>query len=100
MQVNLTGVTDIQYVTVQVQGVASADGGTGGIASARIGFLAGDVDGSRNVSPLDVRAIALQNPTATVDASNYLLDINVSGTISPLDLRGAALNILKSLPTP
>lgn len=101
MQVPLSGVTDIQYVTLNVTGVVAADGGTGGTGSARVGFLYGDVNASRTLSPLDVRSIALQNPTAQVTAANYLLDINLSGSISPLDVRGAVLGSpLNKLPTP
>jgi hypothetical protein len=101
MQVPLTGVTDIQYVTLNVSAVVAADGGTGGTGSARVGFLFGDVNASRTVSPLDIRQIVLQSPTPQVTAANYLLDINVSGSISPLDIRGAVLGSpANRLPTP
>jgi hypothetical protein len=40
--VSLTGVTNIQYVTVALSNVSSADGGSGGTGSVRVGFLTGE----------------------------------------------------------
>jgi len=99
MQVQLTGVSDIQYVTVNVTNVVAADGGTGGVGSARIGFLKGDVNGSRSVSPLDQLAISPQL-LQPVTAANYLKDVGANGSITPLDLLAVSGNLLKALPTP
>ena len=99
MQVTLTGVTDIQYVTVDVSNVVAADGGTGGTGSARVGFLRGDVNGTRTVSLLDLLNIAPQI-LKPVTPTNYLDDVNLSGTISLLDLLVVAPSILNKLPTP
>src|SRR4029450_11005041 len=41
--VNLTGVTNQQYVTVSLTNVGSTDGGTGGVGEGRGGFLGGGV---------------------------------------------------------
>jgi len=101
MQVPLTGVTDIQYVTLNVSGVVAADGGTGGTGSARIGFLKGltTQSASRQVTPLDLLAISPQI-LKPVTVSNYLKDVGADGTITPLDLLAVAPNILKALPPP
>ena len=79
--ISLTGVTDQQYVTVSLTSVAGVDGSTGGTGSVRIGFLLGDVNGSRAVSLADVGLVnaELSQP---VTASNYLKDVNVSGTMT------------------
>ena len=58
--VALTGVTDRQYVTVSLTNVASADGGTGGVGSARVGFLVGDVNQTRVVSVADLGLVNAQ----------------------------------------
>jgi hypothetical protein len=97
--VGLTGVTNQQYVTVALTNVASTDGGTGGSASVRIGFLLGDVNGSRVVSVADlglVNAVLAQ----TVTASNYLKDVNASGTLTVADKGITNLNLTKALAAP
>ena len=53
--VPLSGVTDGQYVTVDVGGIALAGGGTGA-ATVRIGFLLGDVNQNRVVTVADMGA--------------------------------------------
>jgi subtilisin family serine protease len=99
MIVNLTGVTDIQYVTLAVSAVVAADGGTGGAGSVRAGFLAGDVTQNRQVTVGDVGLVnsVLLQP---VTASNYLKDVNVSGTITVADKGSVNGNLLHQLPTP
>ena len=52
--VDLTGVTNAQYVTVTLSSVASTDGGTGGTGVARAGFLVGDVNQNRVVTVADL----------------------------------------------
>jgi len=82
--VGLTGVTDAQYVTVALSNVASTDGGTGGSASARAGFLVGDVNQSRLVAVTDL--VVVNNQLGKpLTAANFLSDVNVSGIITVLD---------------
>jgi len=99
MIVSLSGVADGQYVTVAVSDVNSADGGTGGTASARVGFLFGDVDQNRAVTPSDRLAVnaVLAN---FVSASNFLKDVNLSGTVSLTDLLLVHDNLNHALPAP
>jgi hypothetical protein len=97
--VGLTGVTNKQYVTVALTGVASTDGGSGGSASVRIGFLAGDVNQNRAVTVSDV--VLVNNQIAhSVTAANYLKDLNASGAITVGDKVIANANVTKSLPAP
>jgi DNA-directed RNA polymerase specialized sigma24 family protein len=58
--VPLTGVANQQYVTMSLTNVASADGGTGGGGSIRVGFLAGDVNQNRVVTLADLGLVNAQ----------------------------------------
>ncbi len=95
--VDLSGVGNAQYVTVSLSAVAAADGGFGGSATARIGFLAGDVNGSRAVTLSDLLAVnaALAQ---IVTATNYLADVNLSGTLSLSDLLFVNVRLTQALP--
>lgn len=97
--VGLTGVIDQQYVTVSLTGVSSADGGTGGTGSIRVGFLMGDVNGSRVVTLTDVGQVNGQLAQA-VSASNYMRDVNASGTLTLADKGLTNLSLTHSLPAP
>jgi hypothetical protein len=97
--VNLSGVANQQYVTVALSNVVSADGGTGGTGSVRVGFLVGDVNQSRAVSLSDLVLVnAALAHVAT--ASNYLKDVNASGVISLADIVSVNTNLAKALPAP
>jgi Gametolysin peptidase M11 len=97
--VSLTGVSNRQYVTVALSNVTSADGGTGGTGSVRIGFLTGDVNQNRAVSLADeglVNAALAQSVTAL----NYLKDVNASGTLTLADKAIVNANLTAALPAP
>jgi parallel beta-helix repeat protein len=99
MSVPLTDVDNAQYVTVTVNNVTSADGGVGGGGTVRIGFLEGDVNGSRAVTlsdMLQVNAVLTQ----LVTASNFLRDVNLSGTLSLADLLVVNWRLTQTLPPP
>ncbi len=97
--VGLTGVTDKQYVTVSLTNVASTDGGTGGVATARVGFLTGDVNQSRIVAVTDL--VAVNNQLAKpLTGSNFLTDVNFSGIVSNLDKVVVNNNLAHFLPAP
>ncbi len=98
MRVPLSAVANRQYVTLAVTNVTATDGGVGG-GSVRLGFLVGDVNGSRNVTLSDQMLVngALSQP---VTAQNVLLDVNVSGTISLADKITVQNNLTLALPDP
>ena len=96
--VPLTGVTDQQYVTISLTNIASAFV-TGGSASMRIGFLVGDVNGSRVVLVSDLGQVNAQL-SQPVTAANYLKDVNVSGTLSVADKGITNANLTRALPAP
>ena len=97
--INLTGVTNAQYVTVSLSNVASSDGGTGGAGTARVGFLEGDINQNRVVTVSDV---ALVNGALAqlVSAANYLRDVNASGTLTLADKALANAKLTTALPPP
>ena len=97
--VPLTGVSNQQYVTLALTSVASVDGGTGGNASARIGFLAGDVNRNRVVTIADLGLVNAQL-TQPVTAANFLFDVNASGTLTVADKGITNANLTKALPAP
>jgi hypothetical protein len=99
MTVPLTGVTDRQYVTVTASDVASADGGTGGSASVRVGFLLGDVTQNRVVSIADLAFVNAQL-AQPLTAANFLKDVNVSGTLTLADKGFTNANLTKALTAP
>jgi hypothetical protein len=94
--VALTGVTNAQWVTVTLTDVASADGGTGGAAAVRIGFLLGDVSGNRVVTVADLGQVNAQI-AQVVGAGNFLRDVNASGTLTVADKGIANTQITKAL---
>jgi len=99
MQVPLSGVANQQYVTIAVNNIAAADGGSGGSASVRVGFLLGDVNQNRVVTVADVGAVNAQ-VAQVVNASNFLKDVNASGTLTVADKGIANMQVTKALPAP
>jgi YVTN family beta-propeller protein len=97
--VSLTGVTNQQYVTVALTDVASADGGTGGSGSVRVGFLVGDVNQSRVISVADLGLVNAQL-SQVVTAANFLKDVNANGTLTVADKGITNANLTKALPAP
>ena len=99
MLVPLAGVADQKYVTVSLTNVTSADGGTGGTGSGRVGFLAGDVNGSRRLAVTDLVVVNAQLGKALTTA-NFLSDVNASGVITVLDKVIVNNNLGHLLPAP
>ena len=97
--VDLTGVSNQQYVTVALTNVASSDGGSGGSGSVRVGFLTGDVNQNRVVTLADLGLVNAQL-AQSVTGANFLKDVNASGTLSLADKGITNANLTKALPTP
>jgi glucose/arabinose dehydrogenase len=99
MSVPLTGVANEQYVTVTVSNVVATDGTTDGSGSVRVGFLLGDVSQNRVVTLTDLGLVNAQI-AQFVTATNYLNDVNTSGTLSVADKGITNTQLTKSLPAP
>jgi alpha-tubulin suppressor-like RCC1 family protein len=97
--IGLTGVVDQQYVTISLANVASTDGGTGGNGSVRLGFLLGDVNGSRVVSLADLGLVNSQL-SQVVTAANFLKDVNANGTLTLADKGITNAALTRALPPP
>jgi hypothetical protein len=97
--VDFTAVPDQQYLTVNLTGLNSVDGGTGGAASIRLGLLAGDVNQNRVVTLADL-GLVNQQLAQPVTAANYLKDVNFSGTLSLADKGLTNTKLTHSLPAP
>ncbi len=95
----LAGVANGQYVTLALADVTAVDGTTGGAASLRVGFLAGDVNGSRGVSLSDLLAVNAAL-TQGASATNYLADVNLSGTVTLADKLIVSSRLAQALPAP
>ena len=95
----LTGVANAQYITISLSNVASADGGTGGSGSVRVGFLLGDVNGNRVVTVADVGLVNARL-AQFVTAANFIYDINATGTLTVADKGIANAAQTTALPPP
>jgi hypothetical protein len=84
--VTLTGVTDLTRVQVNLPGV----NGSAVSAAANVGFVLGDVNGSRGVTGSDV-SIVKSKSGQTTDATNFKMDLNASGGVT-----GSDVSIVKS----
>jgi len=93
--VNLTGVTNIQRITVTLHNVN--DGTNTGDVPVSMGVLVGDVNGNAAVNASDVSLTKSQVGQA-VSGSNFREDVNVNGTISATDVAQVKANVGTALP--
>ena len=96
---DFTAVPDQQYVTVALTGLASADGGTDGAATVRLGLLAGDVNQNRVVAVSDV-GLVNQQVAQLVTPANFLKDVNATGTLTVADKGIVNTKVTHALPAP
>jgi hypothetical protein len=81
--INLTGVTDLQTISVGLFDVD--DGGNTTDVGTRMGVLLGDVNGNKSVNAADV-SLAKQNSGSGVSAANFRSDVNINGAITASDV--------------
>src|SRR6202035_532485 len=81
--VNLTGVTNVQRITVTLFNVN--DGTNMGNVPVSMGVLVGDVNGNAAVNASDV-SLTKSKVGQAVSASNFREDVNANGTISSTDV--------------
>jgi hypothetical protein len=94
--VNLTAVTNAQYLTVMLNGALDSTGNRGNVVGPKMGVLVGDVNASGVVTSGDTnlcKAQALQQVTNT----NFRNDINASGAITTGDVNLIKQNALSHL---
>jgi hypothetical protein len=82
--VNLTGVTNQQYVTVTLNNVLDSQTNTGNVA-ATMGLLVGDTTADTSVNSADIGQTKSQSGH-TVTSSNFREDVTVDGSINSADI--------------
>jgi len=93
--VNLTGVTDVQRITVTLSNVS--DGTNTGDVPISMGVLVGDTTANGLVNSGDVSQTKSQ-VGATVTSSNFREDVNAGGTISSTDVAIVKSDVGHALP--
>ena len=93
--VNLTGVTDVQRITVTLSSVS--DGTNTGDVPISMGVLVGDTTANGTVNAGDV-ALTKSQVGATVTTSNFREDVNANGTISATDVALVKSDVGHALP--
>jgi N-acetylneuraminic acid mutarotase len=93
--VNLTGVTNVQRITVTLFNVN--DGTHVGNVPVSMGVLVGDVNGNAVVNASDV-SLTKSQVGVPVGGSNFREDVNANGTISATDVAIVKSDVGTSLP--
>ena len=97
MTVNLTGVADVQQITVTLSNVTDTFSQVLPDTAVSMNMLIGDTNGNRAVSASDVAQTKGQSGSP-VTAANFRTDVNVSGAISAADVAQVKANSGHSLP--
>ena len=82
--VNLTGVTNAQYIGVTLTNVAGAPNG-GTVVGPQMGVLIGDTNGDGFVNSADIGQTKSRSG-ATVGSSNFRSDVNADGFLNSADI--------------
>jgi hypothetical protein len=93
--VNLTGVTNVQRITVTLFNVN--DGTHMGNVPVSMGVLVGDVNGNATVNASDV-SLTKSRVGQAVSSSNFREDVNANGTISATDVAVVKSKVGTALP--
>jgi hypothetical protein len=94
---NLTGVTNAQYVTATLANVIDSQGNGSASVAATMGLLVGDVNGSGRVDSTDVFQVR-QQTLQNANSSNFRMDVDASGRIDSTDVFMTRQQTLTSLP--
>lgn len=78
--VTLTGVADNRRATISLTGVNGTLS-----AEASMGFLVGDINNSRSVTPVDTSGVKARSGQST-SALNFRFDVNATGAINASDI--------------
>jgi hypothetical protein len=85
MTVNLTGVSDVQQITVTLSNVTDAFSQVLPDTPLSMNVLIGDTNGNKSVNSADIAQTKGQ-AGSSVTAANFRTDVNVSGGISAADI--------------
>ncbi len=85
MTVNLTGVTDVQQLTVSLNSVMDTSGQTLPPTAVTMNVLVGDVNGNKSVNATDVGSVKSISGSSTTGA-NFRADVTADGAINSSDV--------------
>jgi glucose/arabinose dehydrogenase len=97
--VNLTGVTNKQYITVTLSNVIDVAGNAASTASATMGVLAGDATGNAAVNSTDISEVQSQSGQLAT-ANNFRDDATLNGIINSSDISLVQSQSGMALPSP
>ena len=99
MTVNLSGVSDVQKITIKLSGVTDTSSPPQTLADtfASMNMLSGDTNGNKTVNASDV-AQAKAQIGATITNANFREDVNENGGISASDVTMVKSKIGNSVP--
>ncbi len=97
MTVSLSGVSDMQKITVTLSNVTDSSAQVLPNTAVSINMLIGDTNGNKAVSASDVAQTKAQSGAA-VTSANFRTDLNVGGTVTASDVSLAKGNAGHSLP--
>ncbi len=97
MTVNLTGVADVQRITVTLSNVTDTFAQALPDTAVSVNMLIGDTSGNKAVNASDVSQTKLQSGQA-VTATNFREDVNVNGSINATDVSLVKLKSGTALP--
>jgi hypothetical protein len=97
MTVNLTGVSDVQQITVTLSNVTDCFGSILPDTMLSAGMLVGDTTGNRTVNASDVAQVKAQSGSA-VTSANFREDLNVDGLLNASDIGLVKIKSGHSLP--
>jgi glucose/arabinose dehydrogenase len=97
--VNLTGVTNAQYIAVTLGSVIDVAGNTSSSISATMGVLLGDTTANGMVNSSDIAQTQSQSGQP-LTADNFREDVNVSGAINSSDIVLVQSQSGRALPSP
>jgi hypothetical protein len=84
-EVNLTGVTNAQYIAVSLVNAKDSTGAIGNIIGPQMGVLAGDTTANGSVNSSDIAQTQSQSGIP-VTTTNFREDVTVSGQINSSDI--------------
>jgi hypothetical protein len=97
--VNLTGVSNAQYITVTLNNVVDAQPSSGNIVSPQMGVLIGDVNATGGVDGNDVAAVQSQTRQPVNSDAQARFDVNATGAIDGNDVAITQGHTRTSLPS-
>ena len=97
MTVNLTGVADVQLITVTLSNVTDSFGQVLPNTVVSANMLIGDTSGNMTVNASDIGQTKAQSGAVTT-AANFRTDINASGSVTASDIGQVKANAGHSLP--